>query len=152
MARPAKAVNTKAGVLPKREEAYRLRAEAKLRGSDDRVKPPEHLNSAQKNIFENIVGELAQSGILGNLDIYILSACAIAIDRLRQIESRINEDFDLLCDAKLMAAKDKYAKDLYRCCSELSLSPQARAKIGSLSLQAEKKDPLLELLNDAAGD
>lgn len=50
-----------------------------------------------------------------------------------------------------MASKDKYTKDLYRCCNELCLSPQARAKIGSLNLTASKnkEDPLLNALKEA---
>ena len=56
----------------------------------------------------------------------------------------------LLCDSSYMATKDKYTKDLYRCCNELCLSPQARAKIGSLAVQAAKQreDPLLKALRD----
>ena len=47
-----------------------------------------------------------------------------------------------------MSSKDKYTKDFFRCCNELSLSPQARAKIGSLALQAKEKeeDPLIKAL------
>ena len=47
-----------------------------------------------------------------------------------------------------MSAKDKYNKDFYRCCNELSLSPQSRAKFGSLSLKAKEKeeDPLIKAL------
>ena len=47
-----------------------------------------------------------------------------------------------------MSAKDKYTKDLFRCCSELSLSPQSRAKLGNINVQASKdnEDPLLKVL------
>ena len=49
-----------------------------------------------------------------------------------------------------MSAKDKYNKDFFRCCNELSLSPQSRAKFGNLTLQAKEKeeDPLLAALRD----
>ena len=75
----------------------------------------------------------------------------IAIDRLQEIESMINDDFELIKNASLMSAKDKYTKDLYRCCNELSLSPQSRAKLANINLQAKQneEDPLVKLL---AGD
>ena len=49
-----------------------------------------------------------------------------------------------------MSAKDKYTKDLYRCCNELSLSPQSRAKLANINVQAkeEEQDPLLGLLRE----
>ena len=94
--------------------------------------------------------QLDECGILGSLDVYILTSCAIAIDRLENIERRVNEDESLMSDSALMATKDKYTKDLYRCCNELCLSPQARAKIGSLAAQAAKQreDPLLKALRE----
>lgn len=92
--------------------------------------------------------ELRASGILGNLDVFVLSQCAIAIDRLQYIEESINDDLDLLRDAKFMASKEKYTKTFYRCCNELSLSPQARAKIGNINVmgRAKEADPVLALL------
>ena len=50
----------------------------------------------------------------------------------------------------LQNARAKYQSDLWRGCNELCLSPQARAKIGSLAAQKqkEKKDPLLAALSD----
>ena len=47
-----------------------------------------------------------------------------------------------------MTTKSEYTKDFFRCCNELSLSPQSRAKLGNINLQAEqeKQDPLLQVL------
>ena len=49
----------------------------------------------------------------------------------------------------LQNARAKYQSDLWRGCNELCLSPQARAKIGSLAAQKQKKetDPLLSVLS-----
>ena len=48
----------------------------------------------------------------------------------------------------VMAAKDKYTKDFFRCCNELCLSPQSRAKIALANANAAKDaaDPLMEVL------
>jgi phage terminase small subunit len=39
-------------------------------------------------------------------------------------------------------------KEFFRCCNELSLSPQSRAKLASINVNAEinKEDPLLRIL------
>lgn len=148
MARPSKSVKTMSKNLTKEEKEVRLETEEKLKGGADKISPPTHLNSNQKKIFKYIVEQLKASGILGNLDIYILTNCCIAIDRLQGIEKLINEDIKELLNKDLMSAKDKYTKDFFRCCNELSLSPQSRAKLGNINLQdkQQKEDPLLKVL------
>lgn len=145
MARPSKSVETMSKNLTKEEIQKRRETEQKLKGASDKISPPDHLSLSQRKIFNYIVGELEASGILGNLDIYILATCSIAIDRLQAIEKAINEDFNMIFDKTLLSAKDKYTKDLFRCTNELSLSPQARAKIGNINFEKEKQktDPLL---------
>lgn len=148
MARPCKSVEVTKKHLTKEELEARNEHEKKLKGNADKIRPPTYLNKDQKKIFKYIVKELAAAEILGNLDIYILSTCAISIDRLQSIETLINKDISNLYNKSLMASKDKYTKDLFRCCNELSLSPQARAKIGNLKLQAKEneEDPVLKAL------
>lgn len=154
MARPCKAVGTQNRHNTKAEIQAREEQEARLRGLADKVKPPTYLSKQQKKIFKNIVKELEASGILCNLDIYILATCSIAIDRLQEIEKLVNEDITRLTDSKLMSTKDKYQKDFFRCCNELSLSPQSRAKLGNLNIQAKAKleDPVLQALGDDEDD
>lgn len=150
MARPCKPIETQSRHNTKEEIEARKKQEEKLKGLADKIKPPKYLNKDQKKIFKYIVDELKVSGILSNLDIYVLATCSIAISRLTEIEKQINEDITNLWDKTLMSSKDKYTKDFFRCCNELSLSPQARAKIGSLALQAKEKeeDPLIKALRD----
>ena len=150
MGRPAKAVNTMSKHLSKAEMEERKENENYLKGKSDKIRPPTYLSASQKKIFRYIVKELEASEILGNLDIYILSTCSIAIDRLKEIETMINGDSKLLLSKELMSAKDKYTKDLDRCCSELSLSPQSRAKLANINVtaQKDKADPLLEALKN----
>lgn len=150
MARPCKPIETQSRHNTKEEIEARKNQEEKLKGLADKIKPPKYLNKEQKKIFKYIVDELKASGILSNLDIYVLATCSIAISRLIEIETQINEDIKNLWDKSLMSSKDKYTKDFFRCCNELSLSPQARAKIGSLALQNREKeeDPLIKALKD----
>lgn len=153
MARPCKS----AKVLDKYSQTKaeiqaRIETEEKLKGGADKISPPKHLNARQKKIFNYIVQELEASQILGNLDIYILAQAAIAIDRLQTIESKINRDPQALFDKDVMSVKDKYTKDFFRCCNELSLSPQSRAKLGNINLQVkqQQEDPLLKVLRGGA--
>ena len=148
MARPCKPIETQSRHNTKKEIEERKKQEEMLKGLADKIKPPSYLNKDQKKIFRYIVDQLKASGILSNLDIYVLSTCSIAISRLVEIETKINEDINNLWDKDLMSSKDKYTKDFFRCCNELSLSPQARAKIGSLALQSKEKeeDPVVKAL------
>ena len=148
MARPSKSVKVMSKNLTKEEKALRLETEEKLKGGADSISPPTYLNARQKKIFNYIIEQLEESGILGNLDIYILSQASISIDRLQQIERMINKDSVKLFDKNILKAKSEYTKDFFRCCNELSLSPQSRAKLGNINLQAEqeKEDPLLKVL------
>lgn len=149
MARPTKS----AKLLHERSQTKaeiddRIKKEEQLKGQSDKIEPPEYLNRHQRKLFRYIVEQLGSSGILGNLDVYVLSTCVIAIDRLQEIERMINEDTSKIGDKGLMAAKDKYTRDLFRCTNELSLSPASRAKIGNINLQnkTNKSDPLLQAL------
>lgn len=151
MARPCKNINVHSRHNSKEEINKRVEMESKLKGLSDKVKkPPNYLTLEQKKIYRFIYGELEASGILSNLDSYLLSTASISIDRLQYIEGIINKKPTAIMNKDLMSAKDKYNKDFFRCCNELSLSPQSRAKFGSLSLQAkaDEEDPLIKALAD----
>ncbi|MDE5834272.1 MAG: P27 family phage terminase small subunit [Ruminococcus sp.] len=147
MARPAMSANVTAKHLTKEEKNSRLETETKLKGSSDKLKPSAHLTVSQRKIFKFIVSNLEQSGILSNLDNYVLSECSICIDRMQYIEKQVNDNPELLTDTSIMSTKDRYTKAFFRYCNELCLSPQARAKIANINLQKEE-NPLMELLND----
>lgn len=151
LARPCKVIDSHSRHNTKEEIEARKAAEERIKSLADKIeKPPSYLTKEQKKIYKFIIDELKETGILTNLDVYILSTCAIAVDRLQTIETIINKNIGSLVNKDLMSAKDKYTKDLYRCCNELSLSPQSRAKLGNLALDKKEKaeDPLLKALNE----
>lgn len=153
MARPAKATSTMAKHLTEEERRIREAEERKLRGMKDKIHPPDYLSERQAEIFWYIVDELSEAGILGNLDVYILSQAAVSIDRLQQMEEEINREPGLLRVSAYMSAKNQYSRDFFRCCNELSLSPQSRAKLAGLKAQKEKgKSPLLLALQGEEDD
>lgn len=154
MARPAKSVKTKSGVIPKAEENARRAAEDGIRGGDSRLIPPEWLTEAQKAIFTYIRDTLKESGILGDLDIYILTHTAVTIDCLRTLEKKTNGNPKLLLDTGAAQSREKYTRDFFRCCNELCLSPQSRAKIAinAANNVREDKKSLLDILNEDDGE
>ena len=133
MARPSKSVRVKTGAIASDVEAVRQDMEDKLRGENAAPEPPEGLTDGQREIFQFIVDGLVASDILGR----------------RYINSLIDEDPQFVMHTGLQNARAKYQSDLWRGCNELCLSPQARAKIGSLAAQKQKKetDPLLSVLS-----
>jgi len=149
MGRPAKSVKVKSGAIASDDAEIREKVEDQLKGQGA-PEPPPGLTDAQRDIFGFIVGGLTESDILGSLDVFVLESTAIAIDRLRAINKLIDSDQDLIFSTALQSSRAKYQADLWRGCSELCLSPQARAKIGGLVAQSakEKKDPLMEALKD----
>ncbi len=150
MARPAKSVKVKSGVIPKAEEAARAAVENKIQGKPKKPTAPQHLTKDQKAVFNLVTKQLVDSEILSELDVYVLTSFSIAVVRLRQIEVQVDNDITLLCNNSLMSTRAKYQSDMWRGCNELCLSPQARAKIGSLAAQAVKgeEDLLLKALAD----
>lgn len=64
----------------------------------------------------------------------------------------INQEPERIIDTDLRKVKEAYDKDFFRCCNELSLSPQSRAKLSNLNFQSQQDDPLLKLLSEADDD
>ena len=149
MGRPAKAVNSKTSHDTKQEIEIRKKTEGKLKGGSDKLRPPSYLTTAQKKIFKFIVSNLEEAEILGNLDLYILSVSAVTIGNLIDLDTMINNETDTALKLKMMQTRDKYTKDFFRCCNELSLSPQARAKISISAVKSSKesRNPLLDVLD-----
>ena len=149
MARPAKAAQTLTGHITKAELEARSAVEDAARGGDDKIAAPEWLNDGQREVFGFVVKEFEASKILGNIDVYVLTQFAVATERMFAIEADINDRPDAVkYDKDLIFARNSYVKDFWRGASELSLSPQARAKIGTLNLlrNEEEKDPVKRVL------
>ena len=148
MPRPCKPLGAKTAHDTSGEIHARRTVENKLKGSGD-LKPPAWLTPSQKKLYKQIVTTMEASGILGCADTYILSEAAVCMERLWCIEQEINAEPGLKYDRDVIASRNAYSKDFFKCCSELSLSPQARAKISVAAVkmvQDNKRNPLLEAL------
>lgn len=151
MARPTKSAKVLSECSQTKDEIReRIENEETLKGNSDRLIAPEELTENQKKIFNFILEELEESKLLGNLDLFILTNTCIAIDRLISIEYAINKNPSLQFRKEIMNNKKIYSSDFYRGCNELSLSPQSRAKLANINMNAnnKKEDPLLKALRD----
>lgn len=149
MGRPAKSIAVSDGKISLEEKRERQQIENSLKGSADKIKPSTYLSKNQKKIFKNIVKELQNSKILGNLDIYILNQAAISIDRLQMLDKKANDDTSLSLDKDFKSAHDMYTKQFFRCCNELCLSPQSRARLSiNISPESANKKTIGDLLGD----
>jgi P27 family predicted phage terminase small subunit len=149
MARPCKSAKVLTeSSQTKSETNERIDQEEKLKGKGD-IMPPDYLSQRQLELFCFIVNNLEEAGLLGALDTFILTTCVIAIDRLEEVEKKINLKPSLMANKDIMKIKETYTKDFLRCCNELSLSPQSRAKLANINMIAQQnaEDPLLQLLN-----
>ena len=148
MPRPAKPIELQTKHNTKSDIQKRKSIQNSLKGENACIVPTYRLSDSQLNIFNKIRDVYDKVDLIGELDIYTLAECAVVIDRLQVLEMMINDNPDLLTDKDIMTIRKGYTQDYYRLCNELGLSPQSRAKLGSLSLQKDKqnKDKLLTLL------
>lgn len=145
MARPAKPAAHQSGNLGKEELQLRQDAEDSICEKKSAVgRPTMKLNAAQKKIRRKIVDELGDT--LRNTDRFVLDQAAIAIYRLQQLEIEVNEHPELIFRKGFIGIKKEYFSEFARLCNELSLSPQARAKLANAQT-ATKANPLARLLS-----
>ncbi|EEP54639.1 P27 family phage terminase small subunit [Clostridium butyricum] len=141
MARPCKSAKVLTECSQTKEEINtRIEKEQLIRGHADNIIPSMELTESQQILFYFIVDELKASEILSNLDKFLLTKAAIAIDRLHYIEKLVNQKPKLLFNKDVMSKKDTYDKDFYRCCNELCLSPQSRAKIANININTKNAE------------
>jgi P27 family predicted phage terminase small subunit len=148
LARPSKSTAVISKNLTNEERKVREKNEKNLKGDDSSILPSNHLTEKQKSIFRNLVKLLKSSGILGNIDIYVLDEAAISIDRKITIESDINTGTVDVYDSKVTSAKAQAHKEFCRYMNELCMSPQSRAKFANANLQKKEEDPLIKALED----
>lgn len=152
MARPAKSAELRSGHMTKAEKETRTIAENSVKGRACRLAPPKYLTREQAVLFRKLVKELRDSNVLSSLDVYVLSNCAIAIDRIRQYDESISANASLLYDRDVIGNRNKTVSEFLRYCNELCLSPQARAKIGTAAIIKQSQDnPTERMFDDIIG-
>lgn len=147
MARPAKPIELQSRHNTKSDIQKRKEVQDLLKGNAADLQHPFPLTDSQQEIFDLLVDAYRKADVLGELDSYIIAEGAVVIDRLREIEGRINENPDLMFQDSVRNTRKEYAANFFRICNELGLSPQSRAKLGSLAVKKDQEDndPILKI-------
>ena len=126
MGRPAKPVAISSGKISKETKNKRKETEENLRGDCQKVIPPDWLNERQQQVFEYVAKELAGGKIVSNVDVFVLTSFAVAVDRLEEIEKSINSKPDMMFDKSLLKAKARYTADFNTGIKELKIMEKYR--------------------------
>ena len=150
MGRPAKPVQLQSGAMTKADRQRREEAEKKISPDATAVQlPTMELTERQRKIRKRIVKEMRS--VLKNADRFIVDQAAIAIDRLQTLEEKINEDDEIVFSKNFISVKKEYFSEFVRLCNELSLSPQARAKLANAQAE-QQENPLKALIGGEDDD
>lgn len=150
MARPAKPVKTSVKHNTKKDIETRIAVEDKLANDKMVAVPPDDWSVERKAIFKWLYEQLEPTGVLCGLDKPTFFQACVIIDRLNELDKMI--DSVGVADKELRICRSDYFKQYLNICSELCLSPAARAKMGSLvaNMQNKEEDPLLSALGGDA--
>ena len=77
---------------------------------------------------------------------FVLNRTAITIERLENLDKQANKDAELMFTTAFKSSRDMYSKDFFRCCNELCLSPQSRAKLSISAVKQPEKKTLKDIL------
>ena len=150
--RPSKNTEQLVGHRTKAELQARKEVEDKLKSSDDLIgEVPFWLNEEAKKIYQWLIGQFKQIGILTNLDKETVAICSDAISKMRDAQ-RIIDEQGLMVDGKanpMINVYEKYEKIYARMITELGLSPTARSRMALTQVKAkeQEEDPILKIIN-----
>lgn len=144
----AKPIELVSGHRTKEEIQKRKEAQEKLKGDNSKIEPTQKLNENEIRIFNSIKAEMKNSGVLSNLDSYLLTQLSGAIDKLEYLDAALEKKPTLIFNKDFKSSKKLYFDIFTKCCNELSMSPSSRAKLANINsmADAEKEDPILKAL------
>lgn len=148
MARPSKPVTLSTGVITKEERERRIEQEKKLRGKNDKLKPPSYMTSEAKKVFKWLIKETEEAQTFGNIDKFVLEQFANTYANYKEMEMMFHKEHDFEKRIKVGRLMKQFSDTLPRLYSELGLTPSTRAKLGAINLnkENEENDPFLQLL------
>lgn len=161
MVRPRKPATVKAG-KSETQEALEERAEIEeeLAGNDDLVwVVPDDLDEYGKEFYQFLINEFSESNFLSNLDVPILSQTADCLSKMKQADEILalegiryftHDKFgnEIPKEHPMVKTKLAYLSQYRALCTQLGLSPSARASLSQMKVEAKEEadDPLLQAL------
>ena len=129
----AKPIELVSGHRTKEEIQKRKEAQEKLKGDNSKIEPTQKLNENEIRIFNSIKEEMKNSGVLSNLDSYLLTQLSGAIDKLEYLDAVLEKKPALIFNKDFKSSKKLYFDIFTKCCNELSMSPASRAKLANIN-------------------
>lgn len=144
----AKPIELCTGHRTKEEIENRREVQEKIKYKNDKIEPSQKLNEKQNEIFKYVKDLLKESEILSNADSFLLTQFAVALDKLQYLDQKANDSPNIIFNKDFKSSKKLYFDIFSKCCDNLALTPQSRAKIANINILAnkEKEDPLLKIL------
>lgn len=141
----------------------RAKLEEQMSGSDDLLyEIPEQLNELGGFYYKFIINELSYTGILGNLDIPIITQTADMLARVEELTEIINETGLLVVATDrngsqytkpnpAVKMRQDFLKQLSAFYTQLGMTPSARATLAEIKMgeKEEAQDPLMQALGQA---
>ena len=148
MPRPYKPIALSTGKISKEEREKRKEMEDQLKGKSDKLKAPTYLTKGAKKYFKFIVNELEGSGILSNLDVFVITQTSIALDEFQTYEIMKQSASSIDDRIKMGKYQDMLVKQNKSNFTELGLSPASRSKLSNMKIekQEEQLDPVVVAL------
>lgn len=139
------------GHRTKEEIQNRKENQERLKGDSSRIIPNQKLNENEIIIFNSIKEEMKNSELLSNLDSYLLTQLAGAIDKLEYLDLALQKKPALIFNKEFKNSKKLYFDIFTKCCNELAMSPASRAKLANINsiVNKEQEDPVVKALGDS---
>ncbi|MEN8079167.1 P27 family phage terminase small subunit [Clostridioides difficile] len=146
----AKPIELVLGHRTKQEIQNRKENQERLKGDSSRIIPTQKLNENEISIFNSIKEEMKNSELLSNLDSYLLTQLAGAIDKLEYLDLAIQKKPTLIFNKEFKNSKKLYFDIFTKCCNELAMSPASRAKLANINsmVAKEQEDPVIKAIGD----
>ena len=150
MARPCISASLSSQKMSNEERENRIEQEKKLKGNNDKLKPPSYMTKEAKKVFKWLVKETKEADTFGNVDRFILEQFSNTYATYKELEIMFHKEQDFTTKEKIDRMKKRYTDQLPRLYNELGLTPSTRAKLGALNLhkEQEEQDPLLKILKE----
>ena len=127
----AKPIELCTGHRTKEEIENRREVQEKIKYKNDKIEPSQKLNEKQNEIFKYVKDLLKESEILSNADSFLLTQFAVALDKLQYLDQKANDSPNIIFNKDFKSSKKLYFDIFSKCCDNLALTPQSRAKIAN---------------------
>lgn len=163
MARPRKPADVKAGSSESKEHLQeRSLIEEELKGDTDRIDQiPEILDEVGKEYYRVLIDDLSSASFLSNLDIPLLTQTADCLSKMQKCDQILKGTGILYVTYDKMGneipkehptvkTKMQYLNQYRALCTQLGLSPSARASLSEMKMTAKKEeeDPVVKMLKE----